>query len=325
MKAWQRVATLGGLLLTTGCGEPRLVGLSCGPDGCAVQVGPPYETCVTHELATSAQPVPAGGHSDHCQLFTLDSVTSPTDDSRAFLSVAVIDGTPRRDDIDLRMAAAIPDWPDGVVDCAKLLAEPIAWIPLATTVGEAGETNLEAAPIVARRTYRLLVRDTFINMLARDVQPRVKVTLKCASQPQPTVTEPVELAHRLESLAAGSSFGVRVTCAFAHPTLVNRLFRRTGRSVSLDTRFNVRALDADAGLEPLWVSVSDSDWTHQLESPAYFATGERIAWECTLFNSGVTAISDPRVLADTCSLFGMFRDGDGYRVPSPEACVAETL
>jgi hypothetical protein len=325
MTAWQRVATLGGLLLATGCGEPRLVGLSCGPEGCDVQPGPPYETCVTHELATSAQAVKPGGRSDHCQLFTLSGLTTPAGDMRAFLSVAEIEGTPRRDDIDLRMAAAIPSWPDGVADCAQLLAEPIAWVPLATTVGEAGETKLEAAPIVARRTHRLLLRDTFINMEQQPVQPRVKVTLKCATRPRATVTEPVELAHRLESLAAGSSFGVRVTCTFEHPTLVDRLFRRTGRSVSLDTRFNVRALDADAGLAPLWVSVSDSDWTHQLESPAYFATGERIAWECTLFNSGVTAISDPRVLADTCSLFGMFRDGDGYRVPSPEACVAEKL
>jgi hypothetical protein len=204
------------------------------------------------------------------------------------------------------------------VDCAKLLAAPIAWVPLATTVGEPGESNLEVAPIVARRTDRLMVRDQFTNMLARPVAPSVKITLKCATRRPTTVSQPIELSHRLQPpLAPGPKPPVPVQCTFEHPALVTRLYRRT----RLATKFIVRELTAkaDAGAPPLWSS--DYDWTHELETPAYFAAGDAIAWDCSVVNLGETDITNAVDLADACSLFGLFRVGGDYRAPSPEACL----
>jgi hypothetical protein len=334
MSGWRSLASLGGVLLAAGCGEPRVIGLSCPPEGCALQGGAPYKTCVTHELSTADAPVLPNGRSDRCQLFTLDELTSLQDDPRSFLSVAIVEGAPARDDLDLRMAESVPGWPDGIVrDCARLLAEPIAWVPLATTVGvgmdmdprDRGVTDLEAAPILASRTHRLLLIDSFTNMSSQPVEPRVKITLKCATRRTPSVSEPFELANRApvpSRLQAGGRLSMPMSCTFQHPTVVQRLYRRTRLTTSaITTSFVVRALkaDPDAGPQPLWAS--DYDWTHELESPTDFFPGEGMAWDCTVFNSAVTDFTDGAALADACSLFGLFRVGEGNRAPSPEACV----
>jgi len=335
MIAWRSLARLGGVLLAAGCGEPRVLGLSCGPEGCAPQGGAPYKTCVTHELSTSAAPVPANGRSVHCQLFTLDGLTSPQGDSRPFLSKATIEGMPARDDLDLRMAASVPGWRDGVVgNCAQLRAEPIAWVPLATTVGagmdtspdppDRGVTDLEAAPIPASRTHRLLLIDSFTNNSSSPVEPRVKITLMCATGRTASVSEPFELVNRAplpSRLQAGGRLSMPMSCTFQHPTVVQRLYRRTRLTTSaISTSFIVRAqkADSDAGMQPLWTS--DYDWTHDLESPTDFFP-EGMAWDCTLFNSGPTDFIDGAALRDACSLLGLFRVGQGNRAPSPEACV----
>jgi hypothetical protein len=319
MGPWRLALGCTALLAGVGCGEERLLGLSCPPEGCApLQVGAPYETCVTHEMKSDVI-VPPNGSLEYCELFTLDELTSPDGDSDAYLSVVTIDGTPRRDALDLRMAPEVPGFPDdGLVDCGKLLATPTAWVPLATTVGEAGESNLEVAPIVARRSDRLMVRDEFTNTLARGVAPSAKVTLKCATRRPTTVSQPIELIHRLRPpLPPGAKPPVPVRCTFEQPALVTRLYRRT----RLTTKFIVRELTAgaDVGAAPLWTS--DYDWTHELETPAYFAAGDAIAWDCSVVNLGETDITNAVDLADACSLFGLFRVGGDYRAPSPEACV----
>ncbi|HMI92183.1 MAG TPA: hypothetical protein VK509_12495 [Polyangiales bacterium] len=314
MIGWRSLASIGSVLLAAGCGEPRLLGLSCGPDGCSA-LRAPYERCVLRELPRET--VEANAHVLRCVLFTLDELTSPSGDERTFLSKAEVFDTPRRDDLDLRMAESVPGWGDGVVaDCAKLLAEPIAWVPLATTVGETGVSNFEAAPLVAGRSHRVLLIDSFTNVQARRVEIGATIELSCPTVPPLIQSRPFELVHRLAPpLPGGARTPEPVRCTFERPVLLSRLYRRT----LLTTSFVVRGRTAKSGEVPLWTS--KDDWTHELASPTDFQAGDGLGWDCNLVNNDVTPIIDAAVLADACSLFGIFRLRDGDSGPSPEACV----
>lgn len=308
---------LGTCALLTGCGQPRIIGVTCEDSGCAPRPAR-FKTCFEREL--SPRFVNANSSfANVCHLLTLDDLTTPPDSELAYLSRVRVEGMPPGQDLDMRMATSLPaELPDGLFDdCSEILAARVQWVPLIVTVGESDNESYVEAPLTARRGDRLLIVKAFENVSPVPVETRVTVRLSCATERPALVTRAVRFGGTPIGgvIAPRGELTQSSQCSFRDRASVSRLFRRDRSTVF----FEVQPPNASDDEPPLWLS-DHNRWSHDLAEPIDFESGDRLSWTCQLSNYADTAFVIPPNEADACMLFGFVQLPDGARDPELEGC-----
>ncbi len=297
-----------------GCGGPRLVGSECASaadcSGDAVPLAAPQGCGVRFTLA-SAQAAP-GVDLDRCELFTLDGLRSVGSSDRVYITATQALTVPTGHHLDVRIAPEVEGFADGPVECTRLWARAVAWVPLMATQGETNTWDFGGAPLATARGYRLLIDDHFANSGADPVELHVQLDLTCASARPARVSQAFEFSNREPKLvAAGAHELISGSCVFQKELLVSRLYRWT----HLITSYSVWRLDQQ---QALWRS--GTDYTLDPQPPLGFAAGEGLRWECEYDNAGDAPFEIGGNSSDTCSLLGLYELASGEEDSVPERC-----
>jgi hypothetical protein len=316
MSSCRAVPLLAALLALFGlprCGEARLIGRSCEPQGCprTDAVLPRPDGCGT-QFVLPLEEIASGDSRERCYLFTIDGLESPADDDRVFITRVAVAIGPSVHDLDLRLAESLRDYPDGRVDCAELGTRAVAWLPLMTTQGTSDTWTFEPAPLLATSSHRLLITDTYTNFAPDPVAATVQVNLHCASSLPETVSQAFSFTSREQlEVKPGVRAAVSGACVFSKDVEVSRLYRPT-RFV---TRYSARRLGEEM---PIWQS--SVDWFVDLEPPLPIPEDDGFGWECVYENRTDLPFQIGHYDSDACSLFGIYRVPSGGAGLSPEHC-----
>ncbi len=297
-----------------GCGEPRLIGRSCGRQGCEPDVlALPAPLGCGVQIDLPADDVKPGVGRQRCHLFTLDLLDAPEGDGRVYLTRIEVASGPHAHDLDLRLAPELAAFDDGPVDCAELAERAVPWLPLMTAHTTRSDWDFAPAPLRASQTHRLLINDAFTNQTEETVGVSVRVNLHCADRLPERVSQTFEFTSREARLVTPGERWTTASspCAFSKEVVVSRLYRRT----RFITRFVVRRLGET---ELLWQS--DFDWIRELDPPLAVARDEGFAWECVYENRTDLPFQIGGNATDACSLLGIYRLPGGGADAVPERC-----
>jgi hypothetical protein len=256
--------------------------------------------------------VASGDSRERCYLFTIDGLDSPSGDDRVFITRVAVAIGPSVHDLDLRLAESLPEYLDGSVDCAELGTRAVAWLPLMTTQGTSDTWTFGPAPLLATRSHRLLITDTYTNFAPEPVAASVQVNLHCAASLPETFSQAFSFTSREQlEVKPGVRAAVSGRCVFSKDVEVSRLYRPT-RFV---TRFSARRLGEEA---LIWQS--STDWFLDLEPPLHVAEDDGFGWECIYENRTDLPFRIGHNDSDACSLLGIYRVPSGDTDRSPEHC-----
>ena len=195
---------------------------------------------------------------NRCELFTLDGLRSINSSDRVYITATQALTVPTGHHLDVRIAPEVEGFADGPVECTRLWARAVAWVPLMGMPGRDQHLGLwrRAAghgarlPPADRRPLRQLGRGP--------VELHVQLDLTCASARPARVSQAFEFSNREPKLvAAGAHELISGSCVFTKELLVSRLYRWT----HLITSYSVWRLDQQ---QALWRSGTD----YTLRSPA---------------------------------------------------------
>jgi hypothetical protein len=307
-------------LAAAGCSGTRLIGSACPAEGCGpahVPSGPawpdlPAPTGCGVQLATS--PVHTGGYLESCELFTLRGLGAA---EQLYLSKLQVVMKPSSQ-VDVRLADAVPGFPDGEVSCSELFAQPIVWVPLLIARGEADEWDFGNAPYPVTSEQRVLIDYQYAD-LGGDVQNAVgaKLNLECQREQPAVVSQSFTFqAPDANPRLVGPGLSATLTgdCGFSMQVVVSRLYRPTQHIA----RYRV-SRSGESGL--LWETyASRSEWTFDLAAALILQPGEGFHWECLYENQGFASYTIGTGAADGCSLFGIYYLPSGRRDQVAEPC-----
>jgi hypothetical protein len=319
----RQIACLLGSLAAVGCTGTRLIGSACPAEGCGparVSSRPawpdlPAPTVCGIQLSTA--PVHTGGYLESCELFTLHGLGPATE--QLYLSKLQVVMKPSSQ-VDVRLATAVPDVPDGEAPCSELLARPIVWVPLMIARGETDEWDFGHAPYPVTSQQRVLIDYQYVD-LGGSVQSDVgaKLNLECQRDLPSVVSQSFTFqAPGASPQVVGPGLSVTLSgdCGFSTQVVVSRLYRPTQHIA----RYRVsRSGESDL----LWETYASRDeWTFDLAEPLIAQPGEGFHWECRYENQDFVSYTVGTGAADGCSLFGIYYLPSGRTDQMPEQCAA---
>jgi hypothetical protein len=302
-------------LCTAACGEQQLIGIACPPDGCPATKLPPGDCGA--QFRTKPARVPANAILNRCELFTLEALEPAGDKGQVYLTSARVTPEPFDQHVEVRLAPVIEDFEDGVVECTELYARAVDWIPLLTTTQHGNPVqDLSRAPLVARRSHRLLIIQDTVNKSDEAIDVSVVLDVACAATPPAAVSQAFEFSDRERlTVPRGAPLPVEGNCVFDKEVLVWNLYRRT----HLISGFRVVSLGgADGGGELVWDS--GPEWTLVLDPPRTVPPRQGFSWTCTYYNEGPLPVEIGGDSPDACALLGFYQLPGGGEDERAERC-----